>query len=49
MADDRRITNVEAFERYVANSTETARQYLRDEGLDTGTYEFGVLNGISDS
>ena len=47
MADDRRITNVEAFERYVAkfrSNTEAARRFLLDEGLDTGTDDLGVLN-----
>ena len=47
MADDRRITNVEAFEKYVAkfkSNTKAARQFLLDEGLDTGTDELGVLN-----
>ena len=47
MADDRRIANVEAFERYVAkfkSNTEAARRFLLDEGLDNGTDELGVLN-----
>ena len=47
MADDRRITNVEVFERYVAkfrSNTEAARRFLLDEGLDTGTDDLGVLN-----
>ena len=47
MADDRRITNIEAFERYVAkfkSNTEAARRFVLDEGLDNGTDELGVLN-----
>ena len=47
MVNNRRITNVEAFERYVAkfrSNTEAASRFLLHEGLDTGTYELRVLN-----